>query len=81
MRTEGKWGIGLAVAQGPLPAVFASFGCEVPGTDLAAEDGRAADWAKTGRHAANLATRMHPNRRHVPKGQLQTTAPKTETGN
>lgn len=44
----GAAGLGFAVGQEPLPSLFASFGCRIVATDLAPDDGRAADWAQSG---------------------------------
>ncbi len=55
MLTPGRRGLGFAVGQEPLPATFASFGCEIVGSDLDPDDERAQDWRETGQHASNLA--------------------------
>jgi hypothetical protein len=47
-----KRGLGFAVGEEPLPALFASYGCDVVATDLEASDERAQVWADT----AQLAT-------------------------
>ena len=46
--TAGKRGLGFAVGQEVLPSYFASHGCTIVATDLAATDGRAAGWAESG---------------------------------
>jgi hypothetical protein len=56
---EGKRGLGFAVGEEPLPALFASMGCEIVATDLDAEDERATAWAET----AQLATSVDKLRR------------------
>ena len=40
----GKRGLAFAVGQEPLPALFASFGCEIMATDLDSSDTRAQTW-------------------------------------
>lgn len=59
MLGEGKKGLGFAVGEEPLPALFASMGCEILATDLDAEDERATAWAET----AQLATSVDKLRR------------------
>jgi hypothetical protein len=49
---SGKRGLGFAVGEEPLPALFAARGCEVVATDLEASDERAQVWA----NSAQLAT-------------------------
>ena len=56
---EGKKGLGFAVGEEPLPALFASMGCEILATDLDAQDERATAWAET----AQLATSVDKLRR------------------
>lgn len=41
---EGKRGLGFAVGTEPLPAVFATYGCEVLATDLDYEAGLTLGW-------------------------------------
>lgn len=50
----GKRGLGFAVGQEPLPALFASFGCDILATDLATEEADRKSWVKTNQHAAEL---------------------------
>lgn len=54
----GMRGLGFAVGQESLPALFARYGCEVVATDLGAADEATSDvansWAKGGQHAASL---------------------------
>jgi len=52
--SPGKRGLGFAVGQEPLPALFASFGCRIVATDLDAADQRSTVWANTGQHASGL---------------------------
>ena len=44
----GARGLGFAVGAEKLPAFLASLGCRVTATDLASDDERNRDWAKTG---------------------------------
>jgi FkbM family methyltransferase len=55
----GARGLGFAVGEESLPALFASFGCEVVATDLNPGDSRAQAWAET----AQLATSLDKLRR------------------
>jgi hypothetical protein len=56
---QGRRGLGFAVGEEPLPALFASMGCEILATDLDAQDERATAWAET----AQLATSVDKLRR------------------
>lgn len=56
---EGKRGLGFAVGQEPLPALFARYGCDVVATDMSAAD--AGQWATTGQHAAGLEALNKPH--------------------
>ena len=47
-------GLGFAVGQEPLPALFARYGCEVVATDLATEKVNKEVWVDTHQHAAEL---------------------------
>ena len=47
-------GLGFAVGRESLPALFASYGCAIVATDLAAEDPRASGWANSGEWARTL---------------------------
>jgi SAM-dependent methyltransferase len=58
MLAEGKRGLGFAVGQEPLPALFARYGCEVVATDMDAEG--AGQWATSGQHAAGLDALSKP---------------------
>ncbi len=51
----GRRGLGFAVGEEPLPALFAAYGCEIVASDLAADDPRAMQWAQSNEHAAGLA--------------------------
>jgi SAM-dependent methyltransferase len=50
----GRRGLGFAVGQEPLPALFAAFGCEIVATDQATEQAQEAGWVASGQHAATL---------------------------
>jgi SAM-dependent methyltransferase len=55
MLRPGRRGLGFAVGQEPLAALFASRGCTVVATDMALEAAQAAGWAgPTQEHAAAL---------------------------
>ncbi|MBX5490948.1 MAG: class I SAM-dependent methyltransferase [Chloroflexi bacterium] len=51
----GRRGLGFAVGQEPLAALFASLGCEIVATDLAEERAREQGWVASNQHASNLA--------------------------
>jgi SAM-dependent methyltransferase len=53
MLQPGRRGLGFAVGREPVPALFASLGCEVVATDLDPERAREKNWVDTGQHAAN----------------------------
>src|SRR5688572_16743837 len=50
----GMRGLGFAVGCEPLPALFASFGCEIVATDLAADDHRSGKWSRANQWAGQL---------------------------
>jgi hypothetical protein len=52
----GKNGLGFAVGQEPLTALFASYGCEITATDLDTQTATDAGWVKTQQHAKNLVS-------------------------
>ena len=54
MLRAGRRGLGFAVGREPLPALFASMGCEVTATDLSVDDPGSAEWARSGQHAAGV---------------------------
>ena len=54
MLQAGKRGIGFAVGLEPLASLFASYGCEVLGTDLQADEAAKKGWVDTNQHAASL---------------------------
>jgi 2-polyprenyl-3-methyl-5-hydroxy-6-metoxy-1,4-benzoquinol methylase len=51
MLIPGSRGLGFGVGQEPLPAAFASYGCEILATDLQTDDAAKAGWAATNQHA------------------------------
>ena len=53
MLEPGRRGLGFAVGTEKLPSLFAALGCLITATDLAADDERNNDWAKTGQWAGN----------------------------
>ena len=54
MLAPGRRGIGFAVGQEPLTALFASLGCEIVATDLATSEAVSAGWVGTAQHADSL---------------------------
>lgn len=54
MLEPGRRGLVFAVGQEPLPALFASFGCEIVATDMDESRAKRAGWVHTNQHAANL---------------------------
>jgi hypothetical protein len=56
MLRAGRSGLGFAVGEEPLPALFASHGCEITATDLESHDPRAQVCADTNQLAAGLVT-------------------------
>jgi len=54
MIQEGKSGIGFAVGQEPLSAVFVKNGCKILATDLEIEQAREKGWIDSHEHAAGL---------------------------
>lgn len=54
MLRKGRRGLGFAVGQEPLSALFASMGCQILATDLAADHADVQLWSSTGQHAADL---------------------------
>ena len=47
-------GLGFAVGQEPLSALFANLGCEILATDLAPDNARTKAWSKSSQHADTL---------------------------
>lgn len=54
MLAPGRRGLGFAVGQEPLSALFASFGCEIVATDLSTEEACQGGWVETSQHADSL---------------------------
>lgn len=54
MLAPGKKGLGFGVGQEPLPALFASFGCNILATDLAAEEAADKRWVESGQHVGGV---------------------------
>ena len=54
MLQDGRRGLGFAVGTEPLPALFASLGCEIVATDLDQTSAQHRGWTKTNQHAAKL---------------------------
>ncbi len=50
----GKRGLGFAVGQEPLAALFASFGCDIVATDLDTASAQQSGWSATNQHADSL---------------------------
>ena len=50
----GKHGLGFAVGQEPLPALFASRGCEIVATDQDPAQAEEAGWARTNEYSGGL---------------------------
>ena len=50
----GRRGLGFAVGQEPLSALFAAHGCTIVATDLGEEEAAKHGWVETGQHAAAL---------------------------
>lgn len=60
MLAPGKRGLGFAVGQEPMPALFASLGCEIVATDL---DPEKADpgWVSTNQNSSSIDTLLRPS--------------------
>ncbi len=54
MLAPGRRGLGFAVGKEPLPALFASHGCEIVATDLDAASAKSRGWVDTNQHAQQL---------------------------
>ncbi len=61
MLREGRRGLGFGVGTEPLAALFASFGCEIVATDVAADVAERGGWVGTGQHAGELEALQHPD--------------------
>jgi 2-polyprenyl-3-methyl-5-hydroxy-6-metoxy-1,4-benzoquinol methylase len=55
MLAPGRRGLGFAVGQEPLTALFASRGARIVATDLYADEAAAKGWVETGQHASGYA--------------------------
>jgi hypothetical protein len=60
MLENGRRGLCFAVGEEPLPALFASRGCEIVATDLEADDSRARVWADTDQLATSVEKLSRP---------------------
>lgn len=58
---EGKKGLGFAVGEEPLPALFASMGSRITATDLDPQDTRAKPWADTAQLACSMEKLLKPD--------------------
>ena len=56
----GQRGLGFGVGEEPLSALFASYGCEVTGTDQSFDEAVATGWTATDQHAAGKAALSKP---------------------
>ena len=56
MLQPGRRGLAFGVGQEPLPAAFASLGCEITATDAPLHLAETAGWRQTGQFAAGLAS-------------------------
>lgn len=54
MLVPNRRGLGFAVGQEPLPALFASLGCDIMATDLATEEAQKGGWVESAQHANSL---------------------------
>ena len=52
---QGSKGLAFGVGREPLPALFASFGCEVLATDQSIESAVQAGWVRSNEHATDLS--------------------------
>jgi hypothetical protein len=57
----GRRGLGFAVGEEALPALFASRGCEIVASDLDAADERSGPWAQTGQLADSIEKLQRPD--------------------
>jgi SAM-dependent methyltransferase len=55
MLRPGRRGLGFAVGQEPLAALFAAHGCEITATDLDVQRATEIGWVDSGQHARDLA--------------------------
>jgi hypothetical protein len=61
MLESGRRGLCFAVGEEPLPALFASCGCEIVATDLEADDSRARVWADTAQLGTSVDRLARPD--------------------
>jgi len=61
MLEPAKRGLGFAVGEEPLPALFAARGCTILATDLEASDERAQAWANTSQLAVSVEKLERPD--------------------
>jgi len=54
MLQTGRRGVGFAVGQEPLTALFAARGCDIVATDLGAAEAHKQGWVDTQQHAASI---------------------------
>jgi len=54
MLAKGKKGLVFAVGQEPIPALLATYGCEILATDQAEESALESGWVQTGQHTAQV---------------------------
>jgi len=54
MLQPGRRGLGFAVGQEPLPAVFAKYGCQILATDLDFESAQEKGWVDSKQHADSI---------------------------
>jgi len=59
MLNPGKKGLGFGCGKEPLPALFASMGCEILATDLDANDTRSTQWAETNQNTMNAVESLN----------------------
>jgi hypothetical protein len=57
---KGRTGLGFGVGHEPLPALFASFGCNIVATDQRPESAIKAGWQETGQHADGIGALERP---------------------
>ena len=60
MLTPGKRGLGFAVGQEPMPALFASFGCDIVATDLDPEKA-GLEWVATNQNSSSIEQLQRPS--------------------
>jgi hypothetical protein len=59
MIQEGRTGLGFAVGQEPLPAVFVKYGCKILATDLDLDKADEDGWVDSNQHANGLNVLNH----------------------